>query len=174
MDPERERQILLERARVLAISTREEGGEGRLLQVVAFLLGQRGYALEVCWVREILPPPRVAPIPGAPSFVLGVINVRGNIITLTDLEEFLEVGKIGDSHSARKVLILEGPGIQTGILVDGVSECLSIPESSVEAPLMTIEENKLECLLGQIRIRGKVYALLSGRALLGNPRLIVE
>lgn len=169
-----EQQILLERAKALSVPVQEAAAESEMVQLVAFLLEGRGYAIDVRWVREILPIPRVTPIPAVPPFIIGAINVRGNIITLTDLELFLGIGKLKDATAYDKILILESAKVQTGILVDEVNDCLSLPRSSIEPPLATIEENKLECLMGQIRLKGKVYALLEGQALLDNPRLIVE
>ncbi len=170
---EMEEKILLERAKVLSNNDKQDQSQGNQKQLVAFLISGKGYAIEVSWVKEMLPLPKITPIPGVPSFILGAVNVRGNIVTLTDLEEFLEIGKLKEKKEEQKILVLESSKIQTGIIVDDVIDCLSIPEKQIEAPLVTLEEKKLEYILGQIRLKGKIFAFLDGKALLENSRLLI-
>lgn len=168
-----EKQILLERARELSIP-KEDLHEGALHQIIAFRLGQRGYAASVEWVREVLPTPKITPIPGTPSYILGAINLRGSILTLTDLESFLSVGNLEGNRRPAQTLLLESPQLRTGILVDEVVDFFLLAPNAIEPPLSTVEEGHLNYLIGEIRLQGKVYAYMDMGTFLKNPKLLLQ
>ena len=58
--------------------------KGELLRWVTFQLGNEIYGVNVMQVREVLRYTDIAPVPGAPSYVLGIINLRGNVVTVID------------------------------------------------------------------------------------------
>ena len=81
------KEILKARARALA----RESGAGTVVQtieVIEFLLAYERYAMELDHVREVFPLKEITPLPGTPPFVLGIINVRGQIVSVVDLKKF--------------------------------------------------------------------------------------
>src|SRR6185312_5009031 len=91
LSPERARAILEERARLLARIPPAPPAVGESLQVVVFRLGDERYALETQYVREVVRLSDYAPLPGAPAFVLGILNLRGEILSVLDLRPFCGV-----------------------------------------------------------------------------------
>ncbi len=81
-------RTLKERARALA---REAAGieeDESHLEVVEFMLAHERYALELTHIREVYPLKELTPLPGTPDFVLGIINVRGQILSIVDIKRF--------------------------------------------------------------------------------------
>jgi len=106
-------------------------GDDPVLQWVTFRLGDEIYGVNVMQVKEVLRYSEIAPVPGAPSFVLGIINLRGSVVTVMDTcQRFdIETGEISDST---RIMILEVDGHVIGILVDAVSEVVYLRQSEIE------------------------------------------
>ncbi len=112
-----------------------------LRQCVTFRLDAETYAIDVMQVREVLRSGEVVPVPGAPPFVLGIINLRGHVVTVMDarMRFGLEPRDVGDS---RRILIIESKDQVVGIQVDSVAEVIEIPVADVEpAPAVGNEES---------------------------------
>ncbi|RLW51653.1 MAG: chemotaxis protein CheW, partial [gamma proteobacterium symbiont of Stewartia floridana] len=62
----------------------DESGGGPLIQFVTFILMDEVYGINVMQVQEVLRVTEIAPVPGAPSYVLGIVNLRGNVVTVID------------------------------------------------------------------------------------------
>lgn len=110
---------------------REQESEGALIQWVTFKLEEETYGVNVSTVHEVLRYTEIAPVPGAPNYVLGIINLRGNVVTVIDTRELfgLQPGTITDNT---RIVIIEFSGHVAGILVDSVAEVVDLYESEVE------------------------------------------
>ncbi|TYL48479.1 chemotaxis protein CheW [Marinomonas sp. IMCC 4694] len=102
-----------------------------MLQWVTFRLENEIYGVNVMQVKEVLRYCEVAPVPGAPSFVLGIIHLRGTVVTVIDTCQRFDLpsGEITDST---RIMILEVEGHVIGILVDAVSEVVYLRQSEIE------------------------------------------
>jgi purine-binding chemotaxis protein CheW len=102
-----------------------------MLQWVTFKLAGETYGINVMQVQEVLRYSEVAPVPGAPDYVLGIINLRGNVVTVIDTRDRfgLPSGEITDST---RVVIIEAEKHVIGILVDSVAEVVYLRQSEVE------------------------------------------
>ncbi|TDO98316.1 chemotaxis protein CheW [Marinomonas balearica] len=102
-----------------------------MLQWVTFRLDSEIYGVNVMQVKEVLRHTEIAPIPGAPSFVLGIIHLRGTVVTVIDTcQKFaLSSGEITDST---RIMIMEVEKQIIGILVDAVSEVVYLRQSEIE------------------------------------------
>ena len=112
-----------------------------ILQWVTFHLGDEKYGVNVMQVQEVLRVSEIAPVPGAQSYVLGIINLRGNVVTVIDTRS--RFGKISkEMDDASRILIIESDDQVVGILVDCVSEVVYLRSSDIEAtPNVGNEEN---------------------------------
>jgi purine-binding chemotaxis protein CheW len=110
----------------------ETQSEDPMLQWVTFRLEHEIYGVNVMQVKEVLRYSEIAPVPGAPSFVLGIIHLRGTVVTVMDTcQRFgLPSGEITD---ATRIMILEVEGHVIGMLVDAVSEVVYLRQSEIEA-----------------------------------------
>jgi len=101
------------------------------LQIVVFELADERYGLDIAKVYEIIRHQPITAVPQAPSFVEGVINLRGRIIPVVDLRQ--RFGFAGSELTkASRIVVCEAAGTTVGLVVDGVSEVLMVPGESVE------------------------------------------
>src|SRR5574344_2493899 len=93
--------------------------EDEVLQWVTFQLDNETYGINVMQVQEVLRYTEIAPVPGAPSYVLGIINLRGNVVTVIDTRQRfgLPPAEVGDNT---RVVIIEADKQVIGIMVDSV------------------------------------------------------
>lgn len=106
--------------------------EDPMLQWVTFRLENEIYGVNVMQVKEVLRYTEVAPVPGAPSFVLGIIHLRGTVVTVIDTCQRFDLPS-GDITDSSRIMILEVEGHVIGILVDAVSEVVYLRQSEIEA-----------------------------------------
>jgi len=107
------------------------------IQCLTFGLDEELFAVEVNRVREILDPTRITKIPRAPEFMLGVINIRGNVIPVVDMHTKLGMQKTETDSNSRIVVLeaeLDGETATLGALADSVHEVTDIPTASIEPP----------------------------------------
>ncbi len=103
------------------------------IELLTFLVGKQEYAIDIMSVREIRGWSKATPLPHAPAFVRGVINLRGTVLTIVDLAERLGMGRT--EASERNVIIVVHTGKETvGLLVDAVSDILAINKSDLQTP----------------------------------------
>ena len=112
-----------------------------VLQWVTYKLGEETYGINVMQVQEVLRHTEIAPVPGAPEYVLGIINLRGNVVTVIDtrLRFGLPSSDISDST---RIVIIESDDQVVGILVDSVAEVVYLRSSEIDsAPNVGTEES---------------------------------
>jgi purine-binding chemotaxis protein CheW len=105
--------------------------EDPMLQWVTFRLENEIYGVNVMQVKEVLRYSEIAPVPGAPTFVLGIIHLRGTVVTVIDTCQRFGLPS-GDITDATRIMILEVEGHVIGILVDAVSEVVYLRQSEIE------------------------------------------
>lgn len=121
--------------------TNHNGQTEPLTQWATYRLGEETYGLDVMQVQEVLRMTEIAPVPGAPSFVLGIINLRGNVVTVIDNRARFGLPPKEIDDSTRIIIVEEGDMV-VGILVDGVAEVADLAESDIEtAPNVGNEES---------------------------------
>ncbi|RUO77066.1 chemotaxis protein CheW [Idiomarina seosinensis] len=119
----------------------EAEGNDEVLQWVTFQLEQETYGINVMQVQEVLRYSEIAPVPGAPSYVLGIINLRGNVVTVIDtrLRFGLPQAEVTDNT---RVVIIESEKQVIGILVDSVAEVVYLKKSEIDtAPNVGTDES---------------------------------
>jgi purine-binding chemotaxis protein CheW len=169
-DPKELQRILQVRARTLAQEPEARAESENFLEVLEFSLAYERYALETSWVREVYPLKELTPLPCTPAFVLGIINVRGQILAVIDLKRFFNLPDQGLSD-LNKVIILRRRGLEVGLLADAVAGVRSIPWSALQASLPTLEGLSPDYLKG---ITPEALIILDAEKILTDPRLIVH
>jgi purine-binding chemotaxis protein CheW len=139
VDPEERERVLHERALRLARPQLMAAGDtafARLpdaIEVVSFQLGNESYAIESRYVHQVLMPGALTRVPGAPSQLRGVTNVRGEIMPVFDLRELLEAERTAAADSARWLLLGEAVP-ELCLWADAVEELCAIDPSALSAP----------------------------------------
>ncbi|EKE75394.1 chemotaxis protein CheW [Gallaecimonas xiamenensis] len=113
----------------------------QILQWVTFQLDNETYGINVMQVQEVLRYTDIAPVPGAPDYVLGIINLRGNVVTVIDTRSRFGLPPSEVSDQSR-IVIIEAEKEVIGILVDAVAEVVYLKRSDIEvAPNVGTEES---------------------------------
>ncbi|GAA0290952.1 chemotaxis protein CheW [Psychrosphaera haliotis] len=116
-------------------------GNDEVLQWVTFRLEDETYGINVMQVQEVLRYTEIAPVPGAPEYVLGIINLRGNVVTVIDTRARfgLSNGEVSDNS---RIVIIESDKQVIGILVDSVAEVVYLKTSEIDsAPNVGTDES---------------------------------
>jgi len=102
-----------------------------MLQWVTFRLDGETYGINVMQVQEVLRYTEIAPVPGAPHYVMGIINLRGNVVTVIDTRHRFGL-QTSDITEQTRIVIIEADGHVVGILVDAVAEVVYLRQSEIE------------------------------------------
>ncbi|HBA88104.1 MAG TPA: chemotaxis protein CheW [Geobacter sp.] len=171
-EPEQTREqrgkILHDRAQRLALERKvEEPGER--IEVVEFLLGTERFGVETSFVREVHPLRGLTPLPCVPPFVLGLMNLRGAILSVVDLRSFFETGREEVAESS-KVIVLRLAAMEFGILAQAVLGVRALNAADLQPPLPSMTGARSEFLRG---MAGRLL-LLDAAKLLSDRRLVVH
>lgn len=112
-----------------------------ITQWVTFRLGDETYGVNVMQVQEVLRMTEIAPVPGSPDYVLGIINLRGNVVTVMDTRKRFGLMP-AEADDSTRIVIIEAEDQVVGILVDSVAEVVYLRQSDIEmAPNVGNEES---------------------------------
>lgn len=114
-----EKEILVRRARALAVPPRADAAPTDELAVVAFALGSQVFGLEAAFVQEAVLPRDLTGLPGVPAFVRGLVNVRSRVVAAFDLKPLLHLPASAEALD-EKLLIVAFDGVEFGVLADRV------------------------------------------------------
>ena len=120
----------------------EENGKEQepLDRWISFYLGEERYAIEVIRVREILRINNIVPVPGAQDYVIGITNIRGNVVTVIDGRSRMNLAAKPLTDLSR-IIVLEYIDEVVGIVVDSVADVVDLPASAIDAnPKMNAHE----------------------------------
>jgi purine-binding chemotaxis protein CheW len=105
---------------------------GPRTEYLAFTLGGDVYAAPVALIREILKPPPLTPVPRAPHQIIGIVSVRGQLVTVVDLRRRLRLTEAPPSRKSRILLVDATGGEVMGVLVDEVLQVYRLAEGEIE------------------------------------------
>jgi len=111
----------------------ESTQQDELIQLVSFMLAEEEYGVEVLKVREIIRMPTITKMPNVPSYVEGIINLRGKVIPIISMRRRFNLADSEDSGQTR-IIIMDVAGSLTGFVVDAVSEVIRIHSSEIQPP----------------------------------------
>lgn len=122
--------------------------EEELVELVFFTLLDRYYAIYGSDAKEILPQLRINHIPGAPQNILGVINVRGDIESVLDINKVLGLASQPKSNKNR-IIIAESSGLRSGIITGTVHDVIYIPKNTIKPPLTSLTDDIKDFVNGE-------------------------
>jgi purine-binding chemotaxis protein CheW len=134
-------------------------------QYICFQVGEARYALPLGPVTQVLRFENVTPVPMAPPFVEGILNLGGEVVPVANLR--LRFGlQRGEPSRRNRVLVVESGGSKHGLLVDGVREILELEESSILSGGPPLAGLKAELVAGIAKVREHLVIILEGSRLL--------
>jgi len=138
-----------------------------ILRYVTFRLEEEVYGINVMQVQEVLRVTEIAPVPGAPDYVLGIINLRGNVVTVVDTRERLGLGSKEMEESTR-IVIIEADKMVVGILVDAVAEVVDLRASEIESAPSVGNDESSKYIQGVASRDGELLILVDLNKLLDD------
>lgn len=102
------------------------------VSLLSFERGRERYGLDVRYVRGLRPLERITRVPGVPPFYRGVVNVRGRVLSVLDLQRFFQQGDLQHEGVAGELILVQAQGLYLALLADHISEVQPIPEVVLE------------------------------------------
>lgn len=156
-------EVLRRRAESLAQSQDEEASrETRAL--LLFRLGEEWYAFPIEGVREIYNEYVITRIPRVPEFILGVVNVRGEIVSVTDLGTMIRVPSRTQRDSEDDLpsaIIVANDACVTAVVIDEIGDIVEISRDAVEPALSTLDKTQAEYVAGSVYIDDRLIGIVN-------------
>lgn len=133
--------------------------DDHILQYVTFKLDDETYGINVMQIQEVLRYTEIAPVPGAPDYVLGIINLRGNVVTVIDTRKRFGLSE-ADMTDHTRVVVLEVEGQVIGILVDSVAEVVYLKQSEIETAPNVGNDESARFIQGVCNKNGELIILV--------------
>ena len=136
--------------------------ESREVQLVAFMLEDEEFAVDIHKVREVIKLPEITPLPRSVDFIEGVINLRGDIIPVVDLCKRFSLHRPEERDEQSRIIIVEIDGSgEIGLIVDAVSEVLRISEDVIHPPPTNVSGARAELIQGVGRLDNRLIIILN-------------
>ncbi|EJG1640019.1 MULTISPECIES: chemotaxis protein CheW [Vibrio] len=147
------------------VEVKKDASNDEVLQWVTFQLEEETYGINVMQVREVLRYTEIAPVPGAPDYVLGIINLRGNVVTVIDTRSRfgLMEGEVTDNT---RIIVIESERQVIGILVDSVAEVVYLRSSEIDTTPSVGTDESAKFIQGVSNRDGKLLILVDLNKLL--------
>jgi purine-binding chemotaxis protein CheW len=141
------------------------------IQLVVFRLGQEEYGVPINFVKEIIRKPDITHLPNAPEFVLGVINLRGQILPILSLHERFRIS--GAVEGETKVVIVDYGGLTVGMEVNEVSEVLTLPGDRISPapPMATTIDSGF--IMGVGKLQDRLLIILDVERILSDEEAML-
>ncbi|MBY6198790.1 chemotaxis protein CheW [Vibrio hangzhouensis] len=154
-------------SQTMDVELRKDQANDEVLQWVTFQLEEETYGINVMQVREVLRYTEIAPVPGAPDYVLGIINLRGNVVTVIDTRSRfgLMPGEITDNT---RIIVIESERQVIGILVDSVAEVVYLRSSEIDTTPSVGTDESAKFIQGVSNRDGKLLILVDLNKLLSE------
>jgi purine-binding chemotaxis protein CheW len=138
---------------------------GELRQFISFSVGDEEYGLELLRVKEVIRIREITWLPKAPSFVKGIINLRGDVIPIIDLRDKFGLEARAQT-AATRVIVVEVEGRLVGMVVDSASQVVRIAADQIDPPPPVLGGFSQEFITGVGKLGDKLVILLNADAIL--------
>jgi len=131
-------------------------------QMVVFKIGSEEFAIDIALTKEIVAMRPITPIPETLDYVMGVMNLRGNLLPVLDLRKRLRAGTDAGNASQEdiRIIVSRMESQQVGLIVDGASEVVRVTDEMIEVPPDVITEIGADYIAGIINLKGRYITLL--------------
>lgn len=155
-------EILRQRAESLALEQTEQADEQRS-GILLFALGDEWYGVRIAQVREIYNEYVITPIPCVPDYINGVINIRGEIVSVTDMRAMMGLGRTeavgGDGQLP--VIVVCDETVCTALVVDAIGDIAEVSAEAMESPLSISDRAQADFVAGTFYVAGRLVALVN-------------
>lgn len=143
---------------------------------ISFELGLNKYCINLGYVKEFLKDVNITSIPCTPGYIDGVITLRGDFITVVNLNKFLNVDTIADASNypaekTFKIIVIETPEYTIGFSVDEIISIIDIPEETLDK---NRREQSNKYIFSEVVLEDKFYTILNMKKILSDEKLFIE
>ncbi len=138
---------------------------------LTFFLAEEEYGIEILKVQEIIGIMNITTVPRTPSFIRGVINLRGKVIPIVDLRQKFDMASIEQTDETC-IIVVQAQGMEMGLVVDRVSEVMNIASEDIDDAPSFGSEVDTSYLLGVAKAEGQVKLLLDIDKVLSGHELL--
>jgi purine-binding chemotaxis protein CheW len=163
-------KILKQRAIELSEVTAGEAVDHDTIEIVEFVLSYEKYGIESRYVDEVYPMKDYTSVPGTPPFVLGIINLRGTILSVIDIRKFFDLPVKGLSNLNR-VIVVRTPMMELGIISDFILGVRRIPKRTIQSSLPTLTGIRAKYLHG---LTEEGLVILDVDKIVTDPEIVVN
>ena len=163
-------QILKDRALELSEITADETLDDDSIEIVEFVLSYEKYGIESRFVDEVYPMKDYTTVPGTPPFVLGIINLRGTILSIIDIRKFFDLPVKGLSNLNR-VIVVRTRTMELGIISDFILGVRRIPRKTIQSSLPTLTGIRAKYLHG---LTEEGLVILDVEKIVTDPEIVVN
>ena len=167
---EKVKKILRQRAGALAQEPEIRSTEQEYLEVVEFMLGYEKYGIESAYVREVYPLTELVPLPCTPDFVLGLVNVRSQILSVIDLKKFFGLPEKGLTD-LNKIIIIHDDRMEYGVLADSIVGVSKVSINDIQASIPALTGIRADYIKG---VTGETLIIVDAQKLLTDKGLVVN
>jgi len=150
------------------VAAKKEKGR---VQLAVFRAGTGEYGVDIMKIMEIIRPQKLTPVPKAPEFIEGIINLRGSVVPIIDVRKRLGVSSASDGGSRDKVLILLVDGKMLGAVVDEVKEIIYMDLGEIEEAPEVVKGPEAQFLQGVGKAGERLIMVLDPEKLLNRREL---
>jgi purine-binding chemotaxis protein CheW len=144
-----------------------------LLECITFTLGGETYCFETTYASEVIRVPKLVKVPGVQELIVGIFNLRGEIIAAMDIRSLLGIAPRPLTAAAR-IIVIKTDNFTTGIITEEVQGVVPLPLELFEAVVKSVDAGAKEFIRGQINRDGTMAMLLDIVRLLESPALTVN
>lgn len=144
----------------------EENYSNDEMQLVIFKLGREEYGVSILQVQEIKRITEITRVPHTPDYIKGVINLRGSVLPVIDLKNRLNLPQQASTEDTR-IIIVKVEELSIGMVVDAVSEVLTISQQNVDSPEVVAGSVAANYLSGVGKLEDRLLILLNLEAIIG-------
>ncbi|RMF84094.1 MAG: purine-binding chemotaxis protein CheW [Nitrospinota bacterium] len=169
---EEEREVLRERARQLRQAP-ESRQESDTLSLAVIRLHEEHFGVELDVIQEFVRCPQITPIPCCPPYIVGDMNLRGNILTIVDIRMALHL-PLTPPRSPAEIMVVQVADLQVGVLIDAVCDVISLPSPDMHPVPVAVQVPGPEYLQGTAVYNGKILGVLDLPKLLTREDWIIN
>lgn len=149
------------------VTDKEKQSRGTVTKVLSVQLGRDVYGIDMSDAIEVVELNTLTVVPYVPPFIKGVMNLRGQIITVVDIGYFL-TETVGSLNHEARVVIVDIDGDSVGVVMDKVLGTLNVHTDEIQPPLATLKGDVSWFVKGQVRVDDQITVLLDIKSLLTN------
>jgi len=164
------RALLKMRATAMAKESVQKIATSRLIEIITFTLAAETYGIESAFIREVYPLKDFTPLPGVPAYILGIINVRGQILPVIDLKKLFNLAEHGLGE-LNKVIILHNEQMEFGILADVVQGMQTVAFDDILTTPPTVTGIGEKYLKG---VTKEHIVVLDAESILNDKKIIIN